>query len=63
MVVEKGGTDDENGKGERKVEERGERKERKEKEFFGFLKPEYIPFSNFQNKVSFLRKLNRVFDI
>ena len=67
MVVGEGGTDNENRRGGRKVRERGERrserKEKKEKEFSGFLKPEYIPFSNFLNKISFLSKLNRVFDI
>ena len=46
-------------KEKRKKKKGTERKERNKK--FGFSKPEYIPFSNFRNKISFLRKLTCVF--
>ena len=56
----------EKGKEKIKKEEKDRRKkEEREKSVrvFGFSKPEYISFSNFQNKISFLCKLVRVFDI
>ena len=50
----------------KKKEERRKRKKRKEmggSSLFGFMNPEFIPFPNFQNKVSFIHKLVRVSDI
>ena len=38
-------------------------KEREKEKVFEFSKPEYIPFSDFRNKISFLRKLVRIFSI
>ena len=44
-------------------ERRRKEKRKEEKESFKFLKLEFILFSVFQNEISFLRILTRVFDI
>ena len=49
------------GRGERNRGEKEKRK-RREKNLFGFSKPEFIPFSVFQKEVSFLCILNLDFD-
>ena len=50
-------------KGEERRGKRRKKEEREKEKVFGFSKPEYISFSDFRNKILFLRKLVHVFDI
>ena len=58
----KGSRKEKRGKERERKERKRERKERDKKKLFEFSKLEFIPFLDFQIKISFLRNFDRVFD-